>query len=290
MRRYARWLRSGRLWSALAWTAALGAAAWGLAALEPRVRRINTAPTVIEWVGVPEWLNYESFRDVLPALEQAVGLDPQTDPYDPRVCPYVAERVAASPWVAGVYRVSKQADGRVRVRAEFRKPFAWVRKGLVAYLVDEHGVRLPREVAAADINRSDWWVIEGVAAPAPRPGRRWDGEALAAGLKLARFLYRAGEAGRLPFRHTLRAIDVSNFRGRVDPQAGWLRLVTRNPRSYIHWGLPPGEEYGIESGAELKLAMLNKLHATRGGLPDDRPIDVRAPDSIALGAPAEPAD
>jgi len=36
--------------------------------------------------------------------------------------------------------------------------------------------------------------------------------------------------------------------------------------------------------------MLNKLHATRGGLPDDRPIDVRAPDSIALGAPAEPAD
>jgi len=173
MRRYARWLRSGRLWSALAWTAALGAAAWGLAALEPRVRRINTAPTVIEWVGVPEWLNYESFRDVLPALEQAVGLDPQTDPYDPRVCPYVAERVAASPWVAGVYRVSKQADGRVRVRAEFRKPFAWVRKGLVAYLVDEHGVRLPREVAAADINRSDWWVIEGVAAPAL--GRRGAG-------------------------------------------------------------------------------------------------------------------
>lgn len=289
-RGYLRWVRSRRLWTTLGWLAALVVVACGLNRLEPYVRRINTAPTVIEWMGTPDWLGYASFEDVLPTLEEAVTLAPDTDPYDERVCPYVAERVAASPWVEGVRSVSKQADGRVKVHAAFRKPFAWVKRGLVAYLVDEHGVRLPKELATADVNRADWWLIQGVAKPAPKPGERWAGGDVAEGLKLARFLYRAETAGRMPLRESIRAIDVSNFRGRADPRAGRLQLATINPGSYIHWGLPPGEEYGIESSAELKLAILNKLHAARGRLPDEGPIDVRSDDSIGFGTPDWPSD
>ena len=280
-----RWLRSLRTWTIVGSLGVLAAAAYGLNRLEPYVRRINTAPMAIEWASVPSWLHEENWKHVLPELETHVALHPMTDPYDGRVSPYVAERLAESPWIARVWRISTQMDGRVKVHAGFRKPFAMVARSGIAYLVDDVGVRLPQQWASSAVNRAGWLVIEGVAAPTPKPGERWDGEDLAAGLKLARFLYRAEAAAQLPFRDSIRAIDVGNFRGRKSPRAGWLQLVTINPQGYINWGLPPGEEYGIEAQAEEKLANLCGLYASRGRLPAKEPIDVRAEDGIGLGEP-----
>jgi hypothetical protein len=253
--------------------------------LEPYVRRINTAPVRVEWAGVPNWLHEENWQNVLPALEEHVALDPMTDPYDDRLSPWVAQRLAESPWIADVHRVSKHADGSVKVYASFRKPFAIVQHRGAAYLVDEAGIRLPRRWASRSVNRAGWMVIEGAAASPPEPGGQWEGEDLAGGLRLARFLYRAEAASQLPFRAEIRAIDVSNFRGRRSPRAGWLQLTMKNPRAYIHWGLPPGEEYGIEASAERKLACLCDLHAGRGRLPAEEPIDVRDENGIAIGEP-----
>lgn len=278
-------LRSLRLWMFVAWIGTFTVIAYGLHELEPFAQRANTPDTVIEWVGVPEWLNDANWQHVLPELEARINLHPDTDPYDDRVCPYVAERLAGSAWVAAVRRVSKQSDGRVKVRAEFRKPFAMIERDGIAYLVDQEGVRLPLQYASSGLNRGGWLAIRGVASRVPELGRPWPGDDVAGGLKLARFLYRAETAGRTPFRDEIRAIDVRNFDGRKSQWAGRLQLVTINPRSYIHWGLPPGEEYDIESSAELKLAMLGELYLAEGHLPDQGPIDLRAEDGIALGDP-----
>jgi len=277
-----KWLGSTRTWLVVAWIGTFCAMAYGLHRLEPYTQAIKLDDTSIEWVGAPAWLADANWRHVLPELEGRVQLDPDTDPFDERVCPWVAERLAGSAWVERVRRVTKQTDGHVKVYASFRKPFAMVEQAGVAYLVDDAGVRLPEQWASGALNRSGWFVIRGVAAAVPATGERWHGEDLAAGLKLARFLYRAESANRLPFRDEIHAIDVANFHRHKDPRAGRLRLVTRNRQTYIHWGLPPGEEYDIESSAELKLKNLTRLYASRGRFPDRRSIDVRADDSIWL--------
>lgn len=281
------WLRSARTWMLVAWLGTFAAVAYGLQQLEPYAWRIDTGDMVVEWVGPAPWLHEANWEHVLPELEARIDLDPRTDPYDERVCPWVASRLAGSAWVERVRRVTKQSDGRVKIDADLRKPFAMVECGRTAYLVDDAGVRLPEQWASRDVNRRGWLVIRGVGGPVPRPGEPWPGEDLAAGLKLARFLYRAEAVGRVPFRESIAAIDVGNFRGRQSPRAGWLQLVTINPRSYIHWGLPPGEEFDIESSAELKLAMLCKLYVADGRFPETGWIDVRADDGIGFGGPEQ---
>lgn len=278
-------LRSARLWMFFVWLGTFAVVAYGLHQLEPYARSIKTGDMRIEWVGAPDWLQDENWRHVLPELEARIAVDPEWQPYDDRVCPYFAECLAGSSWIERVRSVTKQNDGRVKIYADFREPFAWIESGGVAYLVDSAGVRLPQQWASSVINRAGWLVISGARAAPPRLGHRWAGEDVAAGLKLARFLYRNETEKHMPFRKEVAAIDISNFRGNRDPRAGRLKLLTINPQSYIHWGLPPGEEYDIESAAELKLGMLCRLYAKEGRLPDRGPIDVRADDGIGFGEP-----
>jgi hypothetical protein len=272
-------LRSLRIGMIAVWLGTFAAVAYGLHELEPYVRAINTSDMVIEWVGAPDWLHDANWQHVLPALEARIDLHPRSDPYSDRVCPYVAGRLAGSAWVERVRRVTKQIDGRVKVYADFRKPFAMVDRNGVAYLVDGTGVRLPEQWASKDINRGGWWLIRGGVEPPPPPGEQWRGGDVAAGLKLTRFLYQAEVSGQLPYREVLAAIDVSNFDGRRNPWAGHLQLITTNPGSYIHWGYAPGEEYDTESSAERKLRHLRTAHQM-GRLPGAAPIDVRYKDCI----------
>ncbi len=280
--------RSAAVSVALLWLVSLLGAGYGLHRLDPYVRRNNRVPTRIEWSGVPQWLTEPYWKHILARLENRVALDPLTDPYDAHVCEYVGRRLAGSAWVERVRRVSVQADGRVVVSAEFRKPFAMIERNGVAYLVDSAGVRLPMGFRSRSVNREGWLVIEGVAARPPEPGQRWIGRDAAGGLRLARFLVNAEESGNLTFRKEIVAIDVSNFDGRRDRRAGDLQIVVRNPQCLIHWGLAPGEEGGVEASPQRKLAMLNALYAARGGFPD-RPIDVRSADAILLGNRADTA-
>ena len=275
-RRPLRWLLAPRLWIVLGWVGAFGAVAYGLQRLEPHARAVQKQPTHIEWVGLPEWLESDNWRHVLPNLEASLAIFPDTDMYDGRVCPYVAQEVAKSAWIERVSRVTKQSDGVIRVHADFRKPYVIIEQGATAYLVDEQGIRLPEAWPVSAINRAGWLVVRGVQAGKPSAGNRWRGDDLAEGLKLARFLYRAETEDRLQFRACLAAIDVSNYRGRRNPSAGHLQIVTNNPPNCIYWGLPPGEEYDIEGSAELKLAKLNKLYTELGQMPERGPLDVRS--------------
>lgn len=267
---------------AIAWLVLLGGSAYGLSLLEAQARRINQAPTRLEWVNAPLWLQEASWQHVLREIEAAVDLHPDTDIYDDTVCLYVATHVAQSPWVAVVSRVTKLHDGRVRIEADFRMPFTFVEHRGVAYLIDAHGTRLPPSLAAEFVNTEKWLPIRGVAASPPVIGQKWTGGDLQDGLKMVQFLYAAEVTEPLIFRDSIRAVDVSNYNYRRRAGDGWLTLITRNPRSYIHWGLPPGEEYGVESPARRKLAALARFYQDRGGFPDDGPIDIRDEDRIVI--------
>ena len=280
----ARVVGSSRFWIVIAWIGTFAVIARGLHKLEPVVRQFDLGDTRIVWLGVPDWLQTENWRYVLDDLEHGISLDPKTIPYDERVCPYVAEQLAKSPWISQIRRISKQNDGIVKIYAEFRRPYAAIERDGMAYLIDENGYRLPEQWPGYAVNRGGWFVLRGVKEPLPELGERWPGADVVAGLKLVSFLSRAELAGRLPFRKEIQAIDVSNFykKGSWD---GRLQLITKNPESYIHWGVPPGEEYKVEASAEMKLAQLNSLFDKYGCLPNDRPIDVRTEGRIGIGSP-----
>jgi hypothetical protein len=277
------------------WLTALGGAAYGLSRLEPYARPAGSPPPVrLVWRSLPPWLLNTDGQPTpeIGLLEWWAGLRPETDVYAPELAQRIAENLARSPWIAQVRRVSKQRDGVILVDAEIRTPLALVVPPAMrgaqpqreAYLVDEGGVRLPMnapldalDAFAADARKA-WFTIIGVRAPAPAEGQPWPGADLAAGLRLVKFLNAARERGDLPFRSSLRAIDVSNFDGQAERYDGKLRIRTLHPRTYIDWGLPPGDEYNIEAAPSAKLHMLRAFFDEYGYLPDVGVIILRWPD------------
>ncbi len=272
-----------RTWIILGWTVSLGLLLWGTNQLHGYVYTLQPADGVrIEWMDPPAWFRLTDSQHILDDLNAAVKLNPNTDIYDPRVCPFVAQQLAASPWVACVDRVSKQPDGRVRVWATYREPFAFIQAGGIAYRVDRDGYRLPLpETFYVDFIQdrfwNEWFRITGVDTAPPAVGQQWPGEDVQAALNLVAFLRNAATRGEVPFRSSIRAIDVSNYDRREDGFAGEIQLRTLYPRYPIHWGVAPGEESGVEPPARRKLQMLAAYYAEQGRLPE-KIIDVRYTD------------
>jgi hypothetical protein len=257
--------------------------AYGLHQLESYQRALAARqPTQLRWTSLPPWLEDPRQAGLLGEIEAQAGLRAGDDLFEPTLCERISHNLQRVSWIRDVHRVWKQPDGIVRVDASFRKPLTMAVKNGMAYLVDNSGARLPLQQRAAHIEPGKWIMICGVGGRVPAVGEQWAGDDLAAGLKLVSFLDRAEVAGRLSFRTSLLAVDVSRY----DPRTGGeLQVITINPRSYIHWGLPPGEECAIESSAEAKLDALNGLYAKTGCLPDQGPIDVRPRDQILIGEP-----
>lgn len=286
-----------QFWLALVWIGLAVGAGYGLTRLDQQVRTAAPPTPVIDWKLDAErdaWLAMESWASVLPEIETDLELCNEAgckDVYDPRFTEHVALLLAESPWVEQVDRVVKRYDGRIEVAVTFRKPFALVEERGFTYVVDRQGVVLPREMTMRDVNEhavwQDWWVIEGVAELRPPAGRPWPGKDLTAGLALAEWLDAAKAQGALPFRRMLRSIHVGNFGLRRNKWEGDLQITTNIPGLSILWGLPPGQEYGVESTAAEKIARLvylyknNELAEQRQiDLKQNRKIDVRPTDGI----------
>lgn len=277
-----------RIAALVGWSASLGAVGWGLVRLDSDVRGTRAGvPGELEWVDLPPWLASDGSARILDDIAAAASPGASADIWEPDLCRRVAEGLQSSPWVAEVQRVSKQADGRVRIRALYREPFAFVELEGTAYLIDRSGVRLPRTYRVTQVEDrywNDWLRIVGVAGGIPQEGEAWAGDDLAAGLRLVEYLKEATARGEVPFRSSLRTVDVANHRLRVDKLDGALRIRTVYPQGYINWGLPPGEEYNIEASASRKLEMLRALYSERGELPGVV-LDVRGAEGIRVGRP-----
>ncbi|MBK8913443.1 MAG: hypothetical protein IPM64_02380 [Phycisphaerales bacterium] len=262
------------------WLAALGLAAAGAQALETRYRALGeNRQYYVEWVNPPDWLGAESWRFVLEDLQ--LGLAPLTaiGAEDPDLARRAAAIVSASPWVRTVKRASLAADGVLRIEAEFRRPLALVLDEHAAYPVAADGVHLPLRgyrLTHRDAAASGYFLISGVAQQAPEPGGAWGAPDLFNALRLVSFFerhdwYRGPLSGlRSAFNH----IDAARHPGCV---SRCLRLRS-SEGALIEWGLPPGEESGVEAPAADKFARLVSL--ARSGLPTDRIVDLRGFDAV----------
>lgn len=279
-------LRRG--FSALLWTASLSAVVFGLREVDVQARQLGpnerAADVRIEFVDVPAWLREPGNRDILEEVAETAEYRSDQGIHSARLCEDVGLSLERSAWLKSVRQVEKRSDGLVRVSATFRAPLTMVVRGGWAYLVDEAGVRLPRQVLIDFVPRADWILLTGSQGAIPKVGETFNGPDVAAGLRLIKTLVERAALGMLRARTDLRAVDVSNYKGRADARDAWIRIATSSPESYIRWGLPPGEEYGIEASAEMKLAVLEELCRRNGGnLPKIGPVDVRNDDRVILG-------
>jgi len=277
-------------WTVLGWLILILSAIWGFQSLQAYAGTADPVhECVVEWTAVPDWMTDE----ILASIEEQAGLPMETHFADPNLCPLLGARIAGSPWVAQVNSVIKQRTGQgrgvIRIAATFRKPFAFVVHAGTAQAVDRAGIRLPYAVPLPpekDLGESwgRWWLIKGVGSDPPRDGEAWPGEDLAAGLQLAEFLHKAREApdgNRVPFRDWLWAIDVANYKARVDPYQGALRieLTTAEGPYYVHWGKPPGQEYGTEPSGYAKLEKLRAVYLRNPEQFGASDLDPRQPDA-----------
>lgn len=203
---------------------------------------------VLHIVDVPQALVGEAdvaLRDALtPLLKQPWTGD--------ALCKALAERAAAVGWVKGAPTVHRAGDGNIEVRCAYRVPVAMVQAGVMFYLIDEDGVRLPGEYA----HDSRFVFLAGVRQPVPPVGKAWVGDDLAAGLEVVRLVRDE------PFAPQITAVILDNFAGRVEQRHPHIELST-DQQGRILWGSAPGKEVE-ENTVVQKLAILRENHRRTG--------------------------
>jgi len=202
----------------------------------------------IEFVDLPDSLVHLAAADLRASVDP-----PPVDWTEEHLCSAIADRVAMVGWVADVRRVRRRSDGRIEIACRYRTPGALIEDNGQYLLLDLEGVRLPGRYSAD----SSWPVIRGARGKIPAPGERWDGDDLRAGLNLSRLL------AKEPFRNQLTAVDVSNYRGRIDPRKSHLELATDQAGGRIRWGSAPGFEME-ENSIPQKLELLRANYRTTG--------------------------
>lgn len=194
---------------------------------------------------------------------------------DEQVTVKVAGAFALHNWVAKVKRVSKNADPKVVVDLEYRKPVAMVEvntggaRGLLP--IDAASVLLPTDDFSRTATRAYPRIWARDASPAGLTGTPWGDERIAGAARLAALLEESwGMLG-------LYRIAVSGERDKSRRSAAQYELQSRKG-SRILWGRAPGQESLGEDVAAEKLARLREYLQASG--PFDGPsgpvtIDLR---------------
>ena len=291
----ANWTRP-LMWAGL--TVLLGGVAVGaLHVLEGRVLAGRTASvpaeTRIKLAARPNWM-----PESIAAQIAATFLPPSAKYYDKDLPDDVRRRAAANPWVRRVIRVEKYlADPAkhprvaiVEVEADFRMPVARVPAAPSFACVDAEGVRLPSEQVpkwastsrarpggtpqttfyltrdesppGRALSRVHYVVVDGVTAPPPPLGQRWEGDDLAAGLRLVALI------SSKPYAWQITAVDVRNYGGRESQSEPHLRMYAqtgRTRRTDLRFGRfrAPEGDYNVRQGD--KMSYLDEYVADHNG-------------------------
>lgn len=263
------------------WTGALGGAAYGLHVLDRiDTERAATTPMPIDWgASVPDWINTPNWNYIIDNIHAKLATEVTDGIRAPALSERIAQIVASSPWVRSVRRVSLRSDGVISIDAEFRRPVAVVVAGGHAYPVSQDGVRLSLQgyqLTAADVTVAGYLQIVGVENRVPVEGGAWSGRELYHALKLVAFLdrYDWTKPPMPDIRAKVNIIDASRHDSCRDP---CLRVRTADG-GLFEWGLPPGEEGGIEASAAEKFSKL--VGVAEAGVPTDRLVDLRGMGTI----------
>lgn len=222
--------------------------------------------------GRPTFLPSDIPDNVMAQLQKAAN---GRSVFDPALAHDLYDLAKANPWVKDVTAVSKNVDGSVLVRAEFRRPLALARsdKASQSLLVDEEGYVLP--MPAQRIQPGAFITIFGVDTAPPAPGQKWDVSDLADGIKLLKLIKDK------PYATEITGIDVRNYGGRVNNFESHLRInaqLAQGNATQVLFGRFPADD-GIDYclTPDEMLANLDAVVATQGGRlsGQHRMIDVR---------------
>lgn len=250
------------VWMGLALTAAMGAAP-----LKDRVTTLRTAPVSprIEWPAAPgdpgaTWLPASEQR----RLEHLVVQTVSTDVFDRDSLESLRAALDASGWFREVAEVRRFPENTVRVRGEWRAPFAAVRAGDRDHLVTVSGELLPLSYPPGGAGPGIPVVVGAQFGPPENEargfayGRRWRGGDVPASLALLAEL-RAAFAATPHIQRQIVGVDVSEHRQRQ------RLLIVTDTGSRIVWGSAPGEERPGEVRAQEKIARLVQLAGSGQG-------------------------
>jgi hypothetical protein len=151
--------------------------------------------------------------------------------FDPAAVARVGKAFEQNPWVQRVTVVERIFPNQLRVKFEYRTPYATVRTSDGWVAIDRDRVRLPGLWQERPPRMLD---ADLIGLPeAPEPGQTWRDPSLEAGLELAELVEQESVLAKVG----VQVIDVSNIGGRVDAKKSELALLTANG-CVIYWGRP----------------------------------------------------
>lgn len=267
------WVSAGRALVGSAWLAGLGGVVGAWIICVPRLEayassRRPAGELEVRFVNPPEWVG----DDLVAALLATARGQIDPDPLQRRGLVAAREALLATGWFEQVLQVRRVDRGDVEINARFARPFAVIREpgGALDHVVDSLGKRLPRSYRAGEAE--GFAVIVGVALDRPaRPGDRWSGADVAAGLQVLRML-----AGK-PWSGQVAEVDVAGF-------ANHSTIRLRSDRGCtIVWGRPPGDEQASEVPALRKLSYLDYHYEHYGHIDRGFPRELDITGDVVIG-------
>ncbi|MGB2985551.1 MAG: hypothetical protein WBE26_06680 [Phycisphaerae bacterium] len=219
------------------------------------VERVDRPALV--FVDLPEQLTEPALGDLREAVSDLLA----GDWTDEHLCREMATRLGEVGWMAEVDFVRRTGDGQFKISGRYRLPVAMVQKDDEFILVDGEGVRLP----GTYLYTPTWKLIQGVGTPAPKPGAKWDGADIKAGLAIVAAMEHE------VFGAQITAVIVENVGGRRDPRHSHIELATDRAGGRIRWGSAPGSELE-ENTVEQKLAILRENYRQTGRVDAHHPV------------------
>jgi hypothetical protein len=232
----------------------------------------------VELVDRPAWMS-TALADQILDTARPIGI---RSVYDRQLLIDTAAALQRNPWIKQVRQVRRafvhNPGDTLEVNCIYRVPTALVQWQGYYWLVDGDGFKLPEQYTRQQLRQAMYdgnghlalRIIQGVTRQPVASGRLWPGDDLAAGLEMTKLLAGHNFADELPI------VDVCNFRGREDPQAAQIVLITSR-NTVIRWGRPPSaKDYFVEVPTSQKLQCLSdifqQMHHVDGGQPW---IDIR---------------
>lgn len=227
--------------------------------------------------AINTWVDAQT-RDVLERLTLAELTD---DPFDGASLARAHAALASTGWFASGLTVSREAGGVVRVRGNWRLPFAVVRSRNTDRLVTFTGEALDKlyEPGASRLVA----VINPSRDAAPKSGEAWPGGDIQPALALVQFLRQ-----NLPpaAYDQIEAVDVADYLRQGRRQ--FVIVVKGGGR--ITWGGPIEQPLPGEEPSAVKVKHLVNLYQRHARIDAGRPnIDVRYK-TVLIESPVVPTD
>lgn len=255
---------------AVAWILTVGGLITLTAISVPSLRATRIAATdlVVTFDDPPVWLD----SSLLTELQNIVRSHLAAIPVGRNGLINASSALEGTGWFTKVEQVAWVDASHAKVTATFLIPHARVRTAKGQRFIDPMGIVLPSRDGRIVSSGYHFVTLNSPQYQSPqRPGLRWDGGDIIAGLQVLRLIYDK------PWALQIEMIDLSTW-----SYDGSITLVTKTPCRLL-WGSAPGKEAGLEALANEKISRLDHLYRDHGAIDRGRTtgLDITQPDRIA---------